>query len=311
MKRKISVIIPTYNDKATLCQTIDSVLCQSRLADEILVVDDGGGYDVKELLGERTLNLRIIRHETNLGVSAARNTPISETVGEYVLFLDADDILHPEFLAITSKILDEDSRLAACFTDFHRWYNVEPRPPLAHCEITSADLEHFSPETGLSFYLSHTGAIGTSFTLVRKKALLDIEEGYGMFHPSLKNNQDFHYLVRLLLKNNTVFVNKPYGIYLLRSDSLSSNKLPAWSFRVKALTNLLDSKDRLQMPPAVIYRLQYMRSSAERRCGRLMASQGHRFDAIKMLLSAFESSPKVKTLLQIVLLAFYLERRKW
>lgn len=98
MYKTISVVIPLYNKRAHIIETVDTVLAQTIQPLEILVIDDGstdGGADwLHEERGDR---VRIIRQD-NAGVSAARNLGIRAALGEYVAFIDADDSWEPHFV---------------------------------------------------------------------------------------------------------------------------------------------------------------------------------------------------------------------
>lgn len=98
---KISVIIPAYNAEHTIYRAVGSLLVQDFDEMEIIIVDDGstdGTFAVCEELAESDMRIRIVRKE-NGGVSSARNAGLEMARGEYVMFLDADDVLHQDALA--------------------------------------------------------------------------------------------------------------------------------------------------------------------------------------------------------------------
>ena len=92
----VAVIIPTFNHARFLADSINSVLAQTRRADEIIVVDDGSTDD-PEMVVAKFQEVRLIRQDNN-GLSAARNTGLRNCIASHVVFLDADDRLLPNAL---------------------------------------------------------------------------------------------------------------------------------------------------------------------------------------------------------------------
>lgn len=104
---KVSIVIPCYNHGEFLPETLASVAAQTFSDFEIVVVNDGSTDEPTIKLLERLEQpqLRVI-HTPNKGVSAARNRGIKEAVGRIILPLDADDLIAPEYLAMTVPILE-------------------------------------------------------------------------------------------------------------------------------------------------------------------------------------------------------------
>ena len=91
MTLKISVVIPVHNRPDLLQRAVSSVSRQSFAPFEILVVDDGSSPAIGILNDLNSIRVRILRHEQNQGVSAARNLGIQEAEGEWIALLDSDD----------------------------------------------------------------------------------------------------------------------------------------------------------------------------------------------------------------------------
>ena len=105
---KFSVIIPVYNKANTLRHALESVFNQIEQDYEILVVDDGSTDSPETVLKEYESRptLRFF-HQKNSGVSVARNTGIQNARGNYICFLDADDLYHKNHLAVLSNLIEK------------------------------------------------------------------------------------------------------------------------------------------------------------------------------------------------------------
>lgn len=104
---KYSVIIPVYNRTDTLRTAIESVFLQTFKDYEIIVIDDGSDISVTACLKPYMNRITFIRHDKNRGVSAARNTGIKNSNGEYLAFLDSDDIWLPHKLATQDEVFNK------------------------------------------------------------------------------------------------------------------------------------------------------------------------------------------------------------
>jgi len=113
---KVSVIIPCYNQGRYLAESVRSVNAQSLQDFEIIVVNDGSTEaETKDVLATfRAPKTRIV-HSQNQGVSAARNLGISQARGRYILPLDCDDRIAPDYLARATALLDDDPQLGIVY----------------------------------------------------------------------------------------------------------------------------------------------------------------------------------------------------
>lgn len=91
-KKTISAIIPTLNRSSYVREAVISVINQSYPVLEIIVVDDGSTEDIKQALSDIDGPIKIVRHAENRGHAAARNTGIKKAQGDYIAFLDSDDL---------------------------------------------------------------------------------------------------------------------------------------------------------------------------------------------------------------------------
>lgn len=106
VKPRVSVIIPAYQSSRIIGFAIDSLLKQTQLPDEIIVVDDGSSDDIVAALRHYGSSVRLVRKE-NGGASSARNAGIDIATGDMIAFLDSDDFWHPTKLQEQLRIFEE------------------------------------------------------------------------------------------------------------------------------------------------------------------------------------------------------------
>lgn len=120
---RISIIIPTYNRPGFLAQAVQSVLAQTLPTHEIIIVDDGSPLSCAPAISNiasRDARIKLFKLETNRGVSTARNFGLEKSSGDFIIFLDDDDLLFPEMSRISYEHLqaNPDSCVAygwSCF----------------------------------------------------------------------------------------------------------------------------------------------------------------------------------------------------
>lgn len=124
---RVSVIIPTYNSPRFLIEALESVINQTYRDLEVIIVDDGSTDNTPVVLLpylEKHKNIRCIYQE-NKGTAAARNTGIKSSSGEYIAFLDHDDIWLPLKSELQVRVLDENPLVGLVYCRFHYFYEGE------------------------------------------------------------------------------------------------------------------------------------------------------------------------------------------
>jgi glycosyltransferase involved in cell wall biosynthesis len=113
----VSTIIPAFNAERTIAQAIESALAQRYNSHEIVVVNDGSTDATAEILERYRGRLRIVNQE-NQGAAAARNAGIAYSNGEYLAFLDSDDLFLPDKLAVMTAALGRNPAASLAFSEY-------------------------------------------------------------------------------------------------------------------------------------------------------------------------------------------------
>lgn len=215
MKDKITVIIPCYNQAHFLSEAVESIMAQTYENWEILIINDGSTDSTESVAleyCEKDSRINYIVKE-NGGLSSARNKGLDQATGDYIQFLDADDLLSP------GKF--EDSMKFAAVADIvmsnFQFFTTEPGEPANPTFQLSGNIFNFSSilsgwDTDFIFP-PHSGIFKSSlFANVR-------------FNETLKAREDWlMWLQIFLLKPETIFLDKPYALYRMTDNSMSKNK---------------------------------------------------------------------------------------
>ena len=193
MEPKVSVIIPTHKGSGVVQRAVDSVLRQTYKNIEIIVVDDNGRLSEEQLKTEEVLKtyindglIKYVPHEINKHGSAARNTGVRNSSGEYITLLDDDDEYLPDKVETQVKCfktLSKEYGMIYCGIKVNYPYGSYTRIPL-----TSGDL--------FLDLLFHYVVIGSDTLMVRKNCYEEIEG----FDESFRRHQDFEFTARVAKK---------------------------------------------------------------------------------------------------------------
>lgn len=208
----ISVIIPAFNAADYISRAVQSVLVQTRLADEIIVVDDGSTDDTYALVARFGAPVRLIA-QANRGVSAARNRGLDSAHGDYVLFLDADDEILPRSLELLGRYLDEHSEADAVYSDGY-FIDSSGRPIMRFSEHRAGNF------TGriLDQMVLYANLIIAKSCLYRLGCLTD--HGF-RFDEELAIAEDWDFNIRLSQFANFGYIDKPTALYRMVGHGLT------------------------------------------------------------------------------------------
>ena len=222
----ISVIIPTYNRAHILPRALDSVLAQTQLPIEIIVVNDGSTDGTKSVLSNYP-GLKIIDQQYS-GVSAARNIGLEHTNGEWIAFLDSDDEWLPGKLEQQWAAICNDDKLI-CHTE-EIWIRNGKRvnPMKKHQKYGGHIYEKCLPLC----------VISPSSVMIHQSVFNDI----GVFDESLEVCEDYDLWLRICSKYSVLFIDEPLIMkYGGHEDQLSRKHWGMDRFRVKALEKMIGS----------------------------------------------------------------------
>ncbi len=207
---RVSVIIPTFNREHLLRRSVESVLKQSFSDFQLLVVDDGSDDGTKALIESiEDPGIEYIRHETNRGVSAARNTGVRHSDGEFVAFLDSDDTWAESKLERQVAAFDAGSnRLGAVYTTFRKidWrYEPEVRRPSGNIAIP----------------ILVNNCVGTASTPMLTRRCF---EATGGFDEALRSSEDWDLWIRVARDWEFEYLDESLVDYYPQAVSLTSDR---------------------------------------------------------------------------------------
>jgi glycosyltransferase involved in cell wall biosynthesis len=212
----VAVVIPTYNHAAFLPQAVESVLAQTRRADELIVVDDGSTDGTGAMVARRYPGVTLLS-QPNRGLSAARNRGLQAARGDLVVFLDADDWLAPEALAAKASVLERDAALGWVYSDL---FLTDEAGAVTR---KASDAWRY-PGRRLDGWIFEELLLGNFFpvhaVMARRRAVVEA----GSFDETLPNHEDYDLWLRLSRRAPVAYVDRPLGYYRLRADRMSADR---------------------------------------------------------------------------------------
>ena len=242
MKPLVSILVPCYNAEKWLAETLESALAQTWKNTEIIVVDDGstdGSLAIAQSF--KVKGIKVIS-QTNRGASAARNRALKEAQGDFIQYLDADDLLAPDKIERQVSLLEKNDEEYIAAGEWARFYQADTEARF----ISQPLWADMSPIDWLLCALEGHWMMHPAAWLVPRQ----IAEQAGPWNEALSLNDDGEYFCRVVLASQGIkFCWGSKSYYRSgNSTSLSGTKTrQAWESAFLALTletqNLLKIED--------------------------------------------------------------------
>ena len=209
---KVSVVIPAYNAMKYLPATVEIVLQQSFTDIEILIINDGSSDNIIAWTAQITDPRVQVISQQNQGLSGARNTGIHHASGEYIAFIDADDLWLPTKLEKQVKCLDNSPQAGLVYT-WTAWTDETGKPTGV---IVASHVEGYVWE---QMVVNDKISNGSS-AMVRRICF----DKVGLFDTELTSSEDRDMWIRLAAHYHFAVVKEPLTLYRRHSQSMSKNR---------------------------------------------------------------------------------------
>lgn len=212
MNSKVSIVTPTYNSEQFIAETINSIIDQTYTNWELILVDDCSTDTTLKIIQpflEQNPNIRVLKNATNQGAAISRNKGIKNATGDYIAFLDADDLWLPEKLGTQLQFMQKEN-IDVCFSSYtlideaSKPLNklVKALPILSYDKLLKSN------------YVGNLTGIYCSKTLGK------------ITSPNLRKRQDWLLWLATIKASGKAAksIEKPLALYRIREGSMSSNK---------------------------------------------------------------------------------------
>ncbi len=229
MEKLVSVIVPTYNRENLIIRALNSILNQTYKNIEIIVVDDSSQDNTFQKVNQfsnKIHKITYIRNKKNVGPAVSRNIGIRKSKGDYIAFLDSDDVWLATHLEESIKILQEENAyLSSAF-----WYERregEEEKAFYNEEHIKAAIQELDPKVSELYYrfgrdffryaISHDFYCYHINTLVIDRRAIENE---ALFNPKLRASEDMDFTLRLIERYGLCLVRNQHFIYNQGNDNL-------------------------------------------------------------------------------------------
>lgn len=214
---KVSILIPCYNSDRFIAHTIESCISQTYRNIEILIVDDGSS-DHSYTIAKRyeSDNIKVYKQK-NAGACRARNFAFEKCTGDYIVYLDADDIISPNFVSLHIENLKNASVKDVSFCPWDRFYAT-----IEDAKFPDLPIYHdYKSAFELLLQLWETGTMLQTSCYMLHRSLIEDCNGW---NESILKNQDGEFFARVLLRAEQARFTSKARVYYRTGNYMSVSK---------------------------------------------------------------------------------------
>lgn len=219
----VSVIIPAYNAEQFIAETLDSILSQTYVNREVIVVDDGSTDGTRKLVNRYGSQVQYFYQENSGGCASPRNAGMARSVGEFLCFMDSDDLMVSDRIQTQVEFMERWPGVGLVFSDY-RNFSTEGAFAQSHfetCPYLSERLRGHGEvilDRPCRYLARENFGIASSF-MARRSVIHDS----GVFDTSLKSSEDFHFFYRLARMTDVGVLNRIGMERRLHGSNMSGN----------------------------------------------------------------------------------------
>ena len=236
----VSIITPSRNTEKYIARTMDSVLAQTYGEWEMIIVDDlstDNSPSIIETYAQKDSRIKLIRSEQKSGASGSRNRAIEASQGQYIAFLDADDLWIPEKLEKQIMFMEKHD-LAFTYSSYK---TINENDEVLTTFVTVPEISYES--------MLKTCSVGCL------TAVYDTEKLGKMYLPKLPTKEDYVLWLNIMKKiNTTQGIIEPLAYYRIGETSVSSNKVNAAAWQWKVYRDV----EKLGLVKSIYYFVNYV-----------------------------------------------------
>lgn len=260
---KVSVVVPAYNSESYIAETLDSIFAQTSLPMEVIIVDDGSSDATADIV--RKYPVKLIQQK-NQGICTARNVGIRASKGNWIAFLDNDDIWFPTKLEEQLRFAETYPEVGMVVSDVAMFGSVF-HASIFHDEKDAKNYKREKRSATDSILWAIPGealywvfVFMPSMWLVRREVLEEV----GMFWDGLEGGEDGHLFYRIVARYPVGVIEQPLINYRVRWNSQSRKAVAMTTGNVRVLKDIMAHPERFPKNMAEVAKQKLPKTLAER-----------------------------------------------